>query len=56
MTKDEVSNVTVSPNQSLLLRCREQELKALYSVWEKGGKILDAQTLACSSKDEKEVQ
>ncbi|XP_039982503.1 receptor-type tyrosine-protein kinase FLT3 isoform X2 [Xiphias gladius] len=55
MENDEVSNVTVSPGQSLLLRSRIQQYGPPSPVWEKGGKILDASTLACSSKVEKKI-
>ncbi|XP_047185893.1 receptor-type tyrosine-protein kinase FLT3 [Scophthalmus maximus] len=53
MQNDEVSNVTVSLGQSLLLRSRIQQYKPPSPVWEKGGKALDAETLSCSSKVEK---
>lgn len=55
MTKDEVYNVTVSPNQSLMLRCQIKFQRHVYPEWEKGSKVLDSRTLACSSKAEKEV-
>lgn len=55
MKKDEVFNLTVSPHQSLLLRCRFDESKKLYPVWERDGEKLDAQTLRCSSTVDKEV-
>ncbi|XP_026217646.1 receptor-type tyrosine-protein kinase FLT3 [Anabas testudineus] len=55
MKKDEVSNLTVSPHQSLLLRCRFDESKKLYPVWERDGEKLDAQTLRCSSTVDKEI-
>lgn len=56
MKKEEVSNVTVSPDQSLLLCCRFKNKDQVYPVWEKGSEILNARALACSSKNEKEVQ
>ncbi|KAG7525231.1 receptor-type tyrosine-protein kinase FLT3 [Solea senegalensis] len=52
MQRDEVSNVTLSPGQSLLLRCRIQQYAGPAVVWEKVGKTLDV--LACSS-DEKKI-
>ncbi|XP_031137920.1 receptor-type tyrosine-protein kinase FLT3 [Sander lucioperca] len=55
MKNDEVSNVTVSPGQSLLLRCRIQHYGKPSLVWESGSKTMDAKTLACSSKVKKEV-
>ncbi|XP_018529412.1 receptor-type tyrosine-protein kinase FLT3 [Lates calcarifer] len=53
--KDEVSNVTVSPGQSLLLRSRIRQYRPPSPLWEKDGKILEERTLACSSKDEKRI-
>ncbi|XP_034999020.2 receptor-type tyrosine-protein kinase FLT3 [Hippoglossus stenolepis] len=47
--ENEVSNVTVSPGQSLLLRSRIQTYNLPSPVWEKGGKQLNAKTLACSA-------
>lgn len=47
-TKDEVSNVTLSPGQSLLLRCRGKD----YPQWEYGGQTLDAETLKCDKQKE----
>ncbi|XP_034427990.1 receptor-type tyrosine-protein kinase FLT3 isoform X1 [Hippoglossus hippoglossus] len=47
--ENEVSNVTVSPGQSLLLRSRIQTYNRPSPVWEKGGKQLNAKTLACSA-------
>ncbi|TDG97302.1 hypothetical protein EPR50_G00224420 [Perca flavescens] len=55
MKNDEVSNVTVSPGQSLLLRCRIKHNGKPSPVWESGSKTMDAKTLACSSKVKKEV-
>ncbi|KAM3593690.1 uncharacterized protein V6R79_019352 [Siganus canaliculatus] len=53
MKSDEVSNVTVSPGQSLLLRCRIKSYLRAYPVWMVGGKIFN-ETFACPStiKDE----
>ncbi|XP_068160051.1 receptor-type tyrosine-protein kinase FLT3 isoform X2 [Antennarius striatus] len=49
ITNDEVTNMTVSPGQPLLLRCRKKYNQ--YSlVWENGPKVLDASTLNCPSK------
>ncbi|XP_034718604.1 receptor-type tyrosine-protein kinase FLT3 isoform X1 [Etheostoma cragini] len=55
MKNDEVVNITVSPGQPLLLRCRIQQYGKPSLVWEIGGKTMDAKTLACSSKVKKEV-
>ncbi|XP_069007814.1 receptor-type tyrosine-protein kinase FLT3 [Embiotoca jacksoni] len=49
---DQVSNVTLSPGQSLLLRCRVEQFNRLFPVWENRGKELDAETLACDTKTE----
>ncbi|CAB1454411.1 unnamed protein product [Pleuronectes platessa] len=46
---NEVSNVTVSPGQSLLLRGRIKTTTCIFPEWEKGGKLLNAGTLGCSS-------
>ncbi|XP_060950012.1 receptor-type tyrosine-protein kinase FLT3 [Limanda limanda] len=46
---NEISNVTVGPGQSLLLRSRIKTYQDPYPVWEKGGKLLNAKTLGCSS-------
>lgn len=50
MTKDEFSNVTLSPGQSLLLRCRGHSYTP--PQWEYDGKMLDAKTLACGGQKE----
>lgn len=55
MKNDEVSNVTMSPGQSLLLRCRIQQSGRPSPVWKNGNKILDAKTLSCSSKVKRKV-
>nr|XP_024654674.1 receptor-type tyrosine-protein kinase FLT3 isoform X1 [Maylandia zebra]XP_024654675.1 receptor-type tyrosine-protein kinase FLT3 isoform X1 [Maylandia zebra]XP_024654676.1 receptor-type tyrosine-protein kinase FLT3 isoform X1 [Maylandia zebra]XP_024654677.1 receptor-type tyrosine-protein kinase FLT3 isoform X1 [Maylandia zebra]XP_024654679.1 receptor-type tyrosine-protein kinase FLT3 isoform X1 [Maylandia zebra] len=54
MNKDEVSTVTLSEGQSLLLRCRVKGYSLRSPVWEKGGKQLNARTL--SRKPEKEEE
>lgn len=54
MKDDEVSNVSVSPGQSLLLRCRIQQ-KFASPVWENESRILNANTLACPSVEEEEI-
>lgn len=58
MTLDEVSNITVAPGQSLLLRCREQRNITHPEPdprWEKDSKVLDARALQCSSNSDKMV-
>ncbi|KAG8009456.1 Receptor-type tyrosine-protein kinase FLT3, partial [Nibea albiflora] len=45
---EEVSNVTVSAGQPLLLRCRIQDEPR--PVWEKGSEIMDSKTLKCCSE------
>ncbi|XP_073344451.1 receptor-type tyrosine-protein kinase FLT3 [Pagrus major] len=52
---DEVSNVTVSPGQPLLLRCRTKQEGSPSPGWEKGSKMMDAKTLACPSKVKEEI-
>ncbi|KAI3355261.1 hypothetical protein L3Q82_018115 [Scortum barcoo] len=49
MNDHEVYNVTVSPGQPLLLRCREQQVVKT-PEWKNGGQTLDDTTLGCSSK------
>lgn len=51
---DEVSNVTVSAGQPLLLRCRNKD-SSQPGKWEKGSKMMNASTLALPSSDESEV-
>ncbi|KAE8279883.1 Receptor-type tyrosine-protein kinase FLT3 [Larimichthys crocea] len=49
---EEVSNVTVSAGQPLLLRCRIKDTsvdQCCGPVWEKGSEIMDSETLICSS-------
>lgn len=55
MKVDEVSNITICPNQPLLLRCRIQGDFLPFPEWENDGITLDASSLACTSKV-KEVQ
>ncbi|XP_025765852.1 receptor-type tyrosine-protein kinase FLT3 isoform X2 [Oreochromis niloticus] len=55
MNKDEVSTVTLSKGQSLLLRCRVKGYSEKSPVWEKGGRQLDARTLACKPEEEEEM-
>lgn len=50
---DEVSNVTVSPGQPLLLRCRAEEDRP---KWEKDSKMMDAPTLALSPSAKGEIR
>ncbi|TKS87749.1 Receptor-type tyrosine-protein kinase FLT3 [Collichthys lucidus] len=50
---EEVSNVTVSAGQPLLLRCRIKGTsvdQCCRPVWEKGSEIMDSETLICSSE------
>ncbi|KAL4001035.1 MHC class II antigen [Sarotherodon galilaeus] len=54
INKDEVSTVTLSKNQSLLLRCRVKGYSLRAPVWEKGGRQLDARTLLCKPEKEEE--
>ncbi|KAL7373603.1 hypothetical protein ABVT39_010362 [Epinephelus coioides] len=51
---DTFSNVTVSPGQSVLLRCRTQQRWPEF-VWGNGNKTMSHKTLACSSKVKKEI-
>lgn len=55
LKNDEVSNVTVSPGQPLLLRCRIKGLRPSQPVWEKDNKNLRSSTLACPSKDKEKI-
>lgn len=52
---DKVASITISPGQSLLLRCRVKGFYSPSPVWEDSNRTMDANTLACSSKA-KEVQ
>lgn len=54
-SQHQVSNITLSKGQSLLLRCRRNAFGPPAPVWEKGGKPLDARTLSCKAEME-EVQ
>lgn len=51
---DEVSNVTLSPGQPLLLRCRT-EGGGSHPTWERGSKMMDARALALSPSAKGEV-
>ncbi|KAF3836510.1 hypothetical protein F7725_029068 [Dissostichus mawsoni] len=56
MKDDEVSNVTVSPGEPLLLRCRvKHRFKRIPLGWEKGSRELDIGTNGCSSKVKREI-
>ncbi|CAI5673237.1 unnamed protein product [Oreochromis niloticus] len=55
MNKDEVSTVTLSKGQSLLLRCRVNGYSLRSPVWEKGGSQLNARTLSCKPEEEEEM-
>ncbi|XP_076744264.1 receptor-type tyrosine-protein kinase FLT3-like isoform X2 [Maylandia zebra] len=55
MNKDEVSNVTLSEGQSLLLRCRVTGYSLRSPVWEKGGKQLNARTFSCTPEKKEEM-
>lgn len=54
MKDTEVSNLILSPGQSLLLRSRILQLRPPSPVWEKDGKALGADDV-CSSTVEKKV-
>lgn len=49
MKNDEVSTIIVSPNESLLLRCKKKAYFAPFPVWKKDGKAGNDITLQCSS-------
>ncbi|XP_056868686.1 receptor-type tyrosine-protein kinase FLT3 isoform X2 [Takifugu flavidus] len=49
MQEDELSNITVQPDQSLLLRCRKKAYYGPYPKWDKGGLEMDENKLACHS-------
>uniref|UniRef100_UPI0037E79CA3 receptor-type tyrosine-protein kinase FLT3 isoform X1 n=2 Tax=Semicossyphus pulcher TaxID=241346 RepID=UPI0037E79CA3 len=55
MKEDEVSNVTVSPGQPLLLRCRIKKYWPPNAVWDIGNRTMDNSTLECSSTVRKEI-
>ncbi|XP_026035329.1 receptor-type tyrosine-protein kinase FLT3-like isoform X3 [Astatotilapia calliptera] len=55
MNKDEVSTVTLSEGQSLLLRCRVTGYSLRSPVWEKGGKQLNARTFSCTPEKKEEI-
>ncbi|XP_047423750.1 receptor-type tyrosine-protein kinase FLT3-like isoform X2 [Mugil cephalus] len=48
----EVSNLTLSPGQTLLLRCQKGGYTWPYPVWEKDGERLEARTVGCDLKKE----
>lgn len=56
MNEDEVSTVTLSKGQSLLLRCRVTGYGLSSPVWEKGGKQLHDRTFSRKPEKEEEVQ
>uniref|UniRef100_A0A8C3GB73 receptor protein-tyrosine kinase n=1 Tax=Cyclopterus lumpus TaxID=8103 RepID=A0A8C3GB73_CYCLU len=55
MKHDEVSKVTVSPGQPLLLRCRIKSQYRLQLAWMNGSKIMNTNILSCSSTVKKEI-
>ncbi|XP_034561869.1 receptor-type tyrosine-protein kinase FLT3 isoform X2 [Notolabrus celidotus] len=55
MKKNEVSNVTLSPGQSLVLRCTVLSYNPPHSVWEIGSRRMSDRSLKCSSKVKKEI-
>ncbi|KAL4001036.1 hypothetical protein ACER0C_006335 [Sarotherodon galilaeus] len=55
MNKDEVSTVTLSEGQSLLLRCRVKGYSLTPPVWEKGGIQLNTRTLSCKPEKQEEM-
>lgn len=55
MKNDEVTNITVSLGQSLLLRCRVEGSYIPSPEWKDNNRTMNADTFACSSKA-KEVQ
>nr|XP_046226788.1 receptor-type tyrosine-protein kinase FLT3 isoform X2 [Scatophagus argus] len=52
MKNDEISNVTVSPGQPLLLRCRRKSYFPPEPLWEQGYKIMDS---VCSADGKKQI-
>lgn len=54
MQEEEVSNITIHPDQSLLLRCRITSYTNPNPRWDHDGVIMDNQELACLS-DSQEV-
>ncbi|XP_053198847.1 receptor-type tyrosine-protein kinase FLT3 [Scomber japonicus] len=54
---NKVSNVTLTPGQSLLLRCRQHRKPFTYSslMWEKGTTSIDPKTSGCLSKNKEEI-
>ncbi|TNN88869.1 Receptor-type tyrosine-protein kinase FLT3 [Liparis tanakae] len=55
MKHDEVSKVTVSPGEPLLLRCRMKSLNRMQLVWMNGSKRMNTAILPCSSTVKKEI-
>ncbi|CAJ1082182.1 receptor-type tyrosine-protein kinase FLT3 isoform X2 [Xyrichtys novacula] len=55
MKDSEVSNVTLSPGQPLVLRCSVKRFTRPYFVWEMGNVRIVNSSLACSSKVKKEI-
>lgn len=54
MQEDELSNITIQPDQSLLLRCRKEAYFGFYPKWDHGGLEMNETKLACRS-DSQEV-
>lgn len=52
MQEDEFSNITVHPDQSLLLRCRKEAYYGPYPMWDHGGLEMDETKLACQPDSE----
>ncbi|XP_034024960.1 receptor-type tyrosine-protein kinase FLT3 [Thalassophryne amazonica] len=55
LTNNEVSNVTVSPGQTVLLRCRFKKYQPPHPVWERRGETLDATRFGCNDNIKKEI-
>ncbi|KAM6971586.1 receptor-type tyrosine-protein kinase FLT3-like [Tautogolabrus adspersus] len=55
MKKEEVSNLTLSPGQPLLLRCRIQSYNPPTAVWEIGSRRMNDKALKCSSTIKEEI-
>lgn len=54
MQEDELSNIIIQPDQSLLLRCRKEAYFGSYPKWDQGGLGINETKLACRS-DSQEV-
>lgn len=54
MQEDELSNIIIQPDQSLLLRCRKEAYFGSYPKWDQGGLEMNETKLACRS-DSQEV-